>query len=258
MHWVLFSILCYAFLYSITILMLFSSVLYSTSYFTLSLSLVHSGAFLRGAHGADHFFVVQHFEMHMTRHRVHFYPLAIIVAIHFSPSCQPASQVLLPWRRLICWHMNPLLLSALLTSSPLRSVTVHSLCSLVRESSSPRALTRSSHPEPTNVNYQLSNTWLVGSLWVVTSGYDPEVGFISCSLSRVLSLIEKNTVWKEPQREREKQFYKCQDHLSVLFWSAGLAFGLNTCRAKGQTCRHRKQIWWTLQQRWHSLYLWDL
>lgn len=46
----------------------------------------------------------------------------------------------------------------------------------------------------------------MGSFWVVTSGYDPEVGFISCSLSRVLSLIEKNTVGSmkgTPERERE-------------------------------------------------------
>lgn len=36
-----------------------------------------------------------------------FTPLSLIVAIHLSPSCQPAStQLLLPWRHLTSWHMN--------------------------------------------------------------------------------------------------------------------------------------------------------
>lgn len=85
-----------------------------------------------------------------TRHRVHFYPLSFIVAIHFSPSCQPPStQLLLPWRHLMSWHMNQpppqrpsitnsiLLLSSHM-SSPLRSVTVHPVRPFLRTSSYPQ------------------------------------------------------------------------------------------------------------------------
>lgn len=193
------------------------------------------------------------------------FTLSLIVAIHFAPSCQPAStQLLLPWRHLISWHMNQppstlpptsqlsiLPLSSHL-SSPLRSVTVHSILKMY--SRSLKALTQLSCWELGDASWSNACDSQSQSA-LLTSGSDSGGGFMPCSLNRVLSFLDEKHRMRYKRHHREgarSNSAKCQDHWSSgLFWSIELAFVLDTCKAKGLTCRCKKQIWWTLRQRWH-------
>lgn len=194
----------------------------------------------------------------LTRHSVHFYP-TFTYCCHpfFSPSCQPAStQLLLPWRHLISWHMNqshrpappsPSLTNSLFSSSHLSlcSVRVHPVHPFLRTANYLRVAEGSDSVKSLGA-CRCQHTWLTVTVLVVTCGSDPEIGFITCSLS----FTEKKK-YESNHGERSNSSNARTIWVSCLFWSAELAYGLNTCRAKAQTCRHRKQIWWTRQQRWH-------
>lgn len=146
----------------------------------------------------------------LTRHSVHFYP-TFTYCCHpfFSPSCQPAStQLLLPWRHLISWHMNqshhpappssPSLTNSLFSSSHLSlcSVRVHPVHPFLRTANYLRVAEGSDSVKSLGA-CRCQHTWLTVTVLVVTCGSDPEIGFITCSLS----FTEKKSMKATTERE---------------------------------------------------------
>lgn len=63
--------------------------------------------------------------------------------------------------------------------------------------------------------------------------FQSKMGFISCSSGKVILNRKKKKLWKHIERSwRSTNAGPCSGS------SAELAFGLNTCRAKGQSCCH--------------------
>ncbi len=155
-------------------------------------------------------------------------PFPLLASSPFSPS------------HLTCLHLCSLL-----------QFTQSSRCTAIRRSM--RALTQLSRWEVGDASW--SNACDSQSQFaLLTSGSDSGGGFIPCSLNRVLSFLDEKHPMRYKRHHREgagSNSAKCQYHLSFgSFWSTELAFVLETCRAKGQTCRCKRQIWWTLWQRW--------
>lgn len=200
--------------------------------------------------------MVTHYGWHVTVSI--FTPLSLIVAIHFF--LLPAN--LLP-HNFCClgdiWYpdiwinptalppSSPSLTNSLFSSSHLSlcSVRVHPVHPFLRTANYLRVAEGSDSVKSLGA-CRCQHTWLTVTVLVVTCGSDPEIGFITCSLS----FTEKKK-YESNHGERSNSSNARTIWVSCLFWSAELAYGLNTCRAKAQTCRHRKQIWWTRQQRWH-------